>query len=49
MDDEAARYIHLAVSQAEFDVLSATRLKVQADICKELTWPEFFLELARRI
>jgi len=46
---DVSRYITIELSQAEFDVLTAVRLAVQAEILKSLTWPEFFLELARRV
>ena len=46
---QPSRYITLTLDQAEFDVLTETRIRLQARISKELTWPEFVLELARRI
>ena len=52
MDEQAGdvdRYVTLTLSQAEFDFLTATRLTLQAQLKKELTWPGFVLELARRI
>jgi len=42
------RYITLTLNQAEFDMLTVVRLKVQADLTKELTWAEFVCYLAKK-
>ncbi len=45
---DVGRYMTLELTQEEYDVLMAARLKVQLEKLKQLTWPEFVLELARR-
>ena len=46
---EESRYVTLVLSQAEFEFLTHTRILVQVEMSKELTWPEFVLALARRV
>lgn len=46
---DVLRYINLALTQREYDLMGAARVVIQAEIRKNLTWTEFFIELARRV
>lgn len=43
------RYITLTISQAEFELLTEARRRVQMKLHLDLTWSEFVIELARGV
>lgn len=46
---DMVRYLSLELAGPEFDLLEGAKLRLQAQLGRKLSWPEFFLQLARGV